>query len=133
MRSIDRIDIKKRWPIPATVKLLLMLLVIMGFIMHNCWKKTHGKSLPISDIEITELTRVSADVAFVVVNPHNLELKKAVLIKIFTNSGELIASKISSITMPAKTKKRYLKVLQKFNFPVDDPEIVGDVTIEWYK
>ena len=133
MRSIDRIDIKKRWPIPPTVKLLLMLLVIFGFIMHNCWKKTQGKSLPISDIEITELTRVSADVAFVVANPHNLELKKAVLIQIFTKSGELIASKISSITMPAKTKKRYLKVLQKFNFPVDDPESVGDVTIEWYK
>ena len=110
-----------------------MLLVIFGFIMHNCWKKTQGKSLPISDIEITELTRVSADVAFVVINPHNLELKKAVLIKIFTKSGELIASKISSITMPAKTKKRYLKVLQKFNFPLDNLEDIGEISITWYK
>ncbi|MCK4312008.1 MAG: hypothetical protein KAW88_04665 [Candidatus Cloacimonetes bacterium] len=133
MPAFERIDIKKRRTIPPAVKLILLVAVIIGFMMHNCWKKSQGRNLQISEIEITELTRVSADVAFVVSSRASIELKKSVLIEIYTKSGELIASKISRITIPPKTRKRYLKVLQKFNFPLDNPEDIDEISITWYK
>ena len=133
MPAFERIDIKKRRPMPPAVKLILLVAVIFGFILHNCWKKSQGKNLQISEIEITELTRVSADVAFVVSSRASIELKKSVLIEIYTKSGELIASKISRITIPPKTKKRYLKVLQKFNFHLNNTEDIDEISITWYK
>ena len=133
MSAFERIDIKKRRTIPPAVKLILLVAVIIGFMMHNCWKKSQGRNLQISEIEITELTRVSADVAFVVSSRASIELKKSVLIEIYTKSGELIASKISLITIPPKTRKRYLKVLQKFNFPLDNPKDINEISITWYK
>ncbi len=133
MPAFERIDIKKRRTIPPAVKLILLVAVIIGFMMHNCWKKSQGRNLQISEIEITELTRVSADVAFVVSSRASIELKKSVLIEIYTKSGELIASKISLITIPPKTRKRYLKVLQKFNFPLENPEDISEISITWYK
>ena len=133
MSAFERIDIKKRRTIPPAVKLILLVAVIFGFMLHNCWKKSQGRNLQISEIEITELTRVSADVAFVVSSRANIELKKSVLIEIYIKSGELIASKISRITIPPKTKKRYLKILQKFNFPLDNPEDIDEIYITWYK
>jgi len=32
MKSVDRIDIKKKWPIPPAVKMILMLAVILGIV-----------------------------------------------------------------------------------------------------
>ena len=133
MRSIDRIDIKKRWTIPPTIKLILLVAVILGFIGRNCWMKNPGRNLQISEIEISEVTKVSADVKFTVANRAKITQKKSVLIKIFSPSGDLIASKITWIEIPAKSRKRYLKVLQKFNFPIENPEDIVDVTVEWYR
>lgn len=133
MKSIDRIDIKKRWPIPTAVKLFLLVAVILGIATRNCWMKDPGKNLQISDIEIIEVTGISADVAFVAANRAKVNLKKSVIIRLFTKDGEEIASKISYIEIPAKSRKRYLKVLQKFNFPIKSREDIAEISVEWYK
>ncbi|NQV17135.1 MAG: hypothetical protein HQ534_01125 [Armatimonadetes bacterium] len=133
MSSFERIDIKKRWPIPPALKLILLVAVILGLVGRKCWMKNPGRNLQISEIEITEVTKVSADVKFTVANRAKISLKKSVLIKIFSPSGELIASKIAWIEIPAKSRKRYLKVLQKFNFPIDNPDEIVDVTVDFYK
>ncbi len=133
MSSIERIDINKRWPIPPAIKFILLIAVILGLIARSCWMKNPGRNLQISEIEITEVTNVSADVKFTVANRAEIPLKKSVLIKVFLPTGELLASKISWIEIPAKSRKRYLKVLQKFNYPIDNPNEIVDVTVEWYK
>ena len=133
MSSFERIDIKKRWPIPPAIKLILLVAVILGLVVRNCWMKDPGRNLQISEIEITEVTKVSADVKFTVANRAKITLKKSVMIKIFSPSGDLIASKIAWIEIPAKSRKRYLKVLQKFNFPIENPDAIVDATVEFYK
>ncbi len=133
MSSFERIDIKRRWPIPPAIKLILLVAVILGLVARSCWMKKPGRNLQISEIEITEFTKVSADVKFTVANRAKITQKKSVLIKIFSPSGELIASKISWIEIPAKSRKRFLKVLQKFNFPIENPDEIVDVTVDFYK
>ncbi|MCF7858732.1 MAG: hypothetical protein K9N07_05335 [Candidatus Cloacimonetes bacterium] len=133
MKSVDRIDIKKKRPIPTYVKLILLVTVIVGLLIHNCWKKTQGVNIQISDIQLSNITRVSLDVSFTIASRASLELDKAFMIEIYTTQGELIASKLTHIKVPPKSRKRYIKVLQKFNFPLNDPDEISDFKIYVYK
>ncbi len=133
MKSVERIDIKKRWPIPSYVKFVLMLAVIAGFWGHSCWKKNVGTNIQISEIEVMQATMTSADISFYVASRADIPLKKSLLIKLTNVNDELVASKITQIEIPPKTRKKYLKVLQKFERPLNGFEDIGEVTIEVYK
>ncbi len=133
MKSVERIDIKKRWPIPSYVKFVLMLAVIAGFWGHSCWKKNVGANIQISEIEVMQATMTSADISFYVASRADIPLKKSLLIKLTNVNDELVASKITQIEIPPKTRKKYLKVLQKFERPLNGFEDIGEVTIEVYK
>lgn len=134
MKSVDRIDIRKKWPIPPAVKMILMLAVVLGLVGRSCWLKTKDANIQISNIEVIEATKVSADVKFSVANRAKMTLNKSFIIKIISKDDQLVASKITQIELPPKSNKRYLKVLQKFNIPlmngIDD---IKEVTVEVYK
>ena len=133
MRSVDRIDINKKRAIPQASKLILMLAVIMGLVLHTCWKKTQGNNLQISDIQLSNITRISLDISFTIASRASIELEKSFMIEIYTTSGELLANKLTRLTIPPKTRKRYIKVLQKFNMPLESPDDIGDFKIYVYK
>ena len=133
MRSVDRIDINKKRAIPPVAKLIMMLAVILGLVLHTCWKKTQGDNLQISDIQLSNITRISLDISFTIASRASVELEKSFMIEIYTTSGELLTSKLSHISIPPKTRKRYIKVLQKFNMPLNDPDEIGDFKIYVYK
>ena len=133
MESVDRIDIKKRRPIPASAKLILMMVVILGLVLHTCWQKTKGDNLQISDIQISNITRVSLDISFTIASRASIELEKSFMIEVYTTNGELLSSRLTQLSIPPKTRKRYIKVLQKFNMPLDDPDDIGDFKIYVYK
>ena len=133
MRSVDRIDINKKRAIPPVAKLIMMLAVIMGLILHTCWKKTQGDNIQISDIQLSNITRISLDISFTIASRASVELEKSFMIEIYNSSGELLANKLTSLTIPPKTRKRYIKVLQKFNMPLESPDDIGDFKIYVYK
>ena len=133
MRSVDRIDIKKKRQIPAASKLIMMLAVIMGLVLHTCWKKTQGDNLQISDIQLSNITRISLDISFTIASRASIEMEKSFMIEIYANDGELLASKLTHIKLPPKTRKRYIKVLQKFNMPLESPDDITDFKIYVYK
>ena len=133
MRSVDRIDINKKRAIPPVAKLIMMLAVIIGLVLHTCWKKTQGDNLQISDIQLSNITRMRLDVSFTIASRASVELEKPFMIEIYNTSGELLANKLTSLTIPPKTRKRYIKVLQKFNMPLESPDDIGDFKIYVYK
>lgn len=134
MKSVDRIDIKKKWPVPPYVKLILMIAVIGGIVGRSCWLKQKDANIMISDIKVVDATKITADVEFNVANRANIALKKSFLITIIDQEDQLVASKITQIELPAKSNKRYIKILQKFNIPlmngIDD---IKEVSVEVYK
>ncbi len=132
MKSVERIDINKRRPIPNWIKLVLLIAVILGVSLRSCWKKTNPNSVLISDIQVTEFTISSVDVKFTVENPHKVNLTKPILIKIMHRSGVELASKLTNIEFPAQSKKRYLKVLTKLVKPVNELSDISEVSVEVY-
>lgn len=134
MKNVDRIDIKKKWPIPVWVKLVLMMAVILGVWGRSCWLKTKDANIRISDIEVVEATKVTADIKFNVANRAEIALRKSFLIQIYNQRDELVASKITQIELPPRSNRRYLKVLEKFNVPLlNGLEDIKKVTVEVYK
>lgn len=133
MRSVDRIDINKKRAVPQTAKLIMMLAVIIGLVLHTCWKKNQGDNLQISDIQLSNITKISLDISFTVASRASIELEKSFMIEIYTTSGELLANKLTRLTIPPKTRKRYIKVLQKFNMPLESPDDISDFKIYVYK
>ncbi|MDP8200773.1 MAG: hypothetical protein P9M11_01375 [Candidatus Tenebribacter burtonii] len=133
MKSVDRIDINKKRAIPPATKLILMIAVIIGLLLHTCWKKTQGDNLQISDIQLSNITHVSLDISFTIASRASVELEKSFMIEIYTTSGELLANKLTRLTIPPKTRKRYIKVLQKFNMPLNNPDDIGDFKVYIYK
>ena len=133
MRSVDRIDINKKRAIPPAAKLIMMLAVIMGLVLHTCWKKTQGDNLQISDIQLSNITRISLDISFTIASRASIELDKSFMIEIYTTNGDLLANKLIHLSIPPKTRKRYIKVLQKFNMPLESPDDIGDFKIYVYK
>ena len=132
MPRFERMDWKTKRPIPATIKLLLLIAVILGILLRTCWKKNQAKAIIISDVQITQVTKVSIEVSYNVENLASVTLKKAFLIRVFTKDGEELASKITQNEIPPHSKKHYLKILQKFNMPLKNKNEIGRATVEIY-
>ena len=133
MSAIDRIDIKKRRPIPPYIKFVLLIAVIAGVWIKSCSQKSQAEIIIISIVEITEVTSGNIDVRFTVSNSSTVDFTKKVHIKVYLKNGDLLADKISKIEIPARTEKKYLKVLQKYNIPLKDPDEVEYATVEIYE
>jgi len=132
MRSVDRIDMNKRRPIPSWTKFLLLIMIIFGISLRNCWKKSQSSNITISDIYISEYTISTVDVKFTVENPHEVALSKPIMIRIILNSGEELTSKLASIEFAPQSRKTYLKVLTKLSQPLADLTEIDQVTVEVY-
>ncbi len=119
MANFERMDIKKRWPVPNWIKLVLLGMMIFGFYLRSCWKEVQTNQVQISNIEAVDFTNASIDVQFTIANPNGVDLKKSILIKVILNSDAELASRLTSIEIPAKSKKNYLKILNRFAKPLN--------------
>ncbi|MFO7895678.1 MAG: hypothetical protein R6U84_01915 [Candidatus Cloacimonadales bacterium] len=132
MKNIDRIDINKKRPVPANIKLVILLAVVFGFWMRSCWIKQQAYTLRIYNIEATDMTSGSIDVKFEVRNPNDLEVTKSILIKAFTADEKLIASRITEIVALPKSTQTHLKMLNTLDIPIQDLSDIASVTVEIY-
>lgn len=122
----------RRYPIPAWVKMALMIAVILGLTLRSCYVKQQGRSFVISGVTIQEKTRVSVDVVFTITNTARVTQKKSVLIQVYDTNGDLVASKLSQIEVPGTSERRFLKVLQKFKRPIKDASEIELATVDIY-
>ena len=124
-------DLKKKYPVPAWVKMILLLAVVFGLVVRSCIHRSEKRNIVISNVMITEYTTLSADVSFEITNKGGVPYKRQpIMIRIQTHTGEEIASRLTTIAIKPKTTQRYLKVLDKFERPLTEDEVpVAEVTL----
>jgi hypothetical protein len=132
MKNIDRIDINKKRPVPANIKLIILLAVIFGFWMRSCWMKQQAYTLRIYNIQAVDMTSGSIDIKFEVRNPNDSEISKNILIKAYTADERLIASRITEIVALPKSTQTHLKMLNTLDIPIRDLSDIATVTVEIY-
>ncbi len=123
--------IPRKFPVPVWMKLVLLLAVVLGLVIRSYLHKNDIKNIQISNVMISDYTKISADVTFEVENLARYAYKdQAIMIKIFTHNGEEIASRLAAVDIQPKKKQRFLKVLDKFERPLQDDEVpVAEVTL----
>lgn len=133
MKSVDRIDINRKWAIPNWIPMLLLIAAVMGLVISRCSHKAQDEYFVFSDIVVKMATHANIDVNFTVFNRTKINFeKKAILIRVFDHGDEEIASKLTTITLGAGEQKRFIKVLTKFRIPINGAEDISRVTVEMY-
>ncbi len=131
MSTIETPSIHRKYPVSSTAKLILLVAVIFGLGVRSCLNRSDKKNILISDVMITDYTTISADVSFEVENKagHGYEDVK-IMIKVYTNDGEEVASRLTTVDLKSKSQRRFVKVLDKFDRPMTDDEVpYADVTL----
>lgn len=126
-------DFRRKRKIPDIIKLILLAAVIFGFYIRSCWNDAKERYYKVTDAKIVTNTRVSADISFKMRNQTDQKTSQPVLIKLYTESGQEIASRVVRITLLPNSNKEYLKELKKFKRALREGEKLGKVTVEYYK
>lgn len=133
MKSVDRIDINRKWPIPNWVPMMLLIVAVCGLLIGRCSHRARKDYIQFSNIEVIAATHANIDIKFTARNISEIDFKKkGVLIRVVNEQGDEIASKITTINLTPGESKRFLKVLTKFNIPLRSSEEISEVKIETY-
>jgi len=133
MPVIERPDFTRRSYIPPGIKLILLAAVILGFLLRSCWLEKREDYYDIDEIVLTDQTHSSVDVLFVVTNKTRMTREEPFLIKVYTTRGDLIASRLTNVELPPRSRRRYRKMVEKWERPLLEGEELSHATIEIYK
>lgn len=132
MSVFERMEMKKKRPIPNYAIMVLLLMMVFGVYLRSCWKEKQVHQIEIANIEIVDHTNASIDIQFSANNPYKVPLKKSILIKVILTSGADLASRLTSIEFPPNSNKKYLKILNRFAKPLTSLDEISKVTVEIY-
>ncbi|MBN1327254.1 MAG: hypothetical protein JW996_04830 [Candidatus Cloacimonetes bacterium] len=132
MSVFERIDINTKRKIPLQIQIILLIALLFGFYLRGCWKKNQESIVTITETEIVTYTPGNIDVKFRIINPNPVTLKKPVMIKVYAKDGFQVASKLSMVEITGKSDRKYLKVLTKFDRPLNDDLELDYATVEIY-
>lgn len=130
MAYFERMDAHQKRIIPAGVKMLLLIAVIVGISIRACWKKSQTDKIEITNVQIAEKTIANVDVTFEVNNKMGVDVKKDFIIKIYNQRDQEIATKITQIKLKAARRQKFRKVIQRFLQPIQDPQDIKRATVE---
>lgn len=134
MPIIERPDLMhKRRGIPPAVKLILLAAVLIGFYLRSCWYDRQVLYYEISDIELSDQTMSSVDVYFFVTNNTKMSKEESIIIRLYTDTGYEIASRITSIRIQPRSRVRYRKMIEKWSRRLYEDEQLSHATVELYK
>ena len=133
MKSVDRIDMNRKWPMPNWIPMLLLVAAISGLLIGRCGHAARDKYIVFYNVEVQEATLANIDVTFEAYNRSKVDFRdEGVLIRAYNETGEEIASKITTIDLDSGKKLRFLKVLTKLTKRIDSKEDVHSVSVEIY-
>lgn len=133
MPTITRTDFKKtKKTIPVGIKLALLIAFGFGIWFKTCYKDYQKENITFEKIRLENPTNMSVDVYFTINNPTYQNGKKNVFIQVITSYNDILATKLTTIQLDAKSKQEYIKVIDKFKRPLATDEKIVKATVEFY-
>jgi len=133
MPTIGTPNIKKKNSISPTVKLILLVAVILGLIIWNCSQDREKSNILFEEITHENSTHLSVEVMFYINNKTLQSGRKPVLIQVFTSSGDMIASRITSIDLEPRSRRRIIRIIDNFERPLRADETISHVNVELFQ
>jgi hypothetical protein len=133
MPIIEKPDRPARRHTPDIVKLILLVAVLFGIYMRSCWDKKRNIYYEVTAVELSDQTISSVDVLFVVKNNTKFQREENFIVKLYSDRGDMIASKIVSVDLEPNSQKRYRKTVDSWQRALYDDEELSHATVENYK
>lgn len=128
MPIFERLDFPKKYPIPGWIKIAVVIAVLGGVLIHNCSQNNLDREIEITDIKITEFSRVHVEIEYTITNKSIIDRDVWLLLKVFDNSDDLVGSTLFFIKTEAGKSTRLIKIIDKLEKPlIDDVEPVKAV------
>jgi hypothetical protein len=129
---IERIDFPKRYPVPAWLMMTVVVMIFAGIMIHECTQKQLVNEIRISEVVVADYSRVHIEVQYTIQNASRFEREPNLMLKVYDAKGELIASVLYNIKIPARKTQELVKIIDKLDRPLDKGEKPGKVTLEVY-
>lgn len=133
MLKIDRMEFPKKYPIPNWIKLLVVVLVILGIVIHNCSQDSLDKQIEISDITISEYSKVHVEVRYKLRSLSSVDRDIWLLLRVYDEQGEELSSSLFLVKLNAGAELNMIKILDKLSRPLEANEKPAKATLEIYK
>jgi len=133
MLKIDRLEFPKKYPIPNCVKLLVVLLVFTGILIHNCSQTNLTKEIQVSNVRITTYSKVHAEVEYLLTNKSAFKRDVRLLVRIFNETGEELGSALYMVQTLPYSSKPMVKIIDKLSSPLENENIPVKATLEIYR
>ena len=133
MPRIEKPDFKTKKSIPSIIKFVLMIAVILGIWGRSCWRKSEIENFVFTNIVVENQTHVSVEVIFDVNNKTFQTGRKNILIEVFTDQHEMIASRITTIEVSANETRRYVRTIENFLWQLKENETIAYARVGLYQ
>ncbi len=133
MAKFDRMEFPKKYPIPNWLKLLVVVLVFCGILIHNCTQEHLSQEIVISDVKIIDYSRAHIEVTYNIYNKSSLDRDVWLLLFVSDSKGEELASTLFLIKIKAGENVTKIKIIDKLNKPLINNIKPEKATIEVYK
>jgi hypothetical protein len=133
MLKIDRMEFPRKYNIPNWLKFAVLVMVVMGIMIYNCSQDKLAREIQISDVRITEFSRVHVEVHYSIYNATSSDRDIWLLLKVYDNRNEVLGSTLYMVNLKAGTRKTMLKIIDKLTRPLDKEEKPAGATLEVYK
>ncbi len=132
MTHFERLEFPKKYSIPGIVQLSVLILIIVGIWIQNCSQKQLTQEIRISNIEITEYSRVHIEVHYTIKNTSSFNREIWLLLKAYDTNGEELGSSLYSVKTVAGKTQPMLKIMDKLTRPLNKGEKPDKATIVLY-
>lgn len=133
MLKIDRMEFPKKYPIPNWIKLMVIVLVIAGVFIHNCTQDNLLKEIKITDVQITEYSKVHVEVDYTIANSSKFDRDVRLLLRVYDKDNIELGSTLFLVNISKHSKKSMLKIIDKLSKPIDNENRPFKATIEIYR
>jgi hypothetical protein len=133
MPIIEPTDYHRKYPVSATAKFIVLLLILFGIWFRGCWYKQQANEILISNVQVSDITSQSVDVHFTIENRKPIDWDQNLFIKVYTSENQQIASKIVKVHILKKRSQDYVKVIDKFERALKPNETIQKATVELYQ
>jgi len=133
MPVIDRMQFPRKYPLKDVVVILAILGVAVGFMVHNCTQRQIATSVRIEDIRIADFGEQFIRVGYRITNLTASDHDYRLLLTVYADDGQILASSLFMITVPGRRSERRSKLLYRLNRPLQPGERPHNATIELYR
>ncbi|MBM4402973.1 MAG: hypothetical protein FJ042_01065 [Candidatus Cloacimonetes bacterium] len=123
----------RRYPLKDVVVLLAVIGVAVGILVHNCAQRQASQSLRIEDIQISNYAEQYVEVSFRITNLTDSEQEYRLLLTLYADDGQVLASSLFMVTVAAGKSEQRSKLLDRLNRRLKPGEKPDKATIELYK